>query len=210
MNQRLTGPGSGSPRELFELFTYCGYQSPCQIGVARRCTDRVGAAYRSSDGVINGRVLAHCRSAAGRRSVVAPLSVSEVIGMDPITLIVAALAAGAGLGVQDTASAMVKDAYAGLKALVKKRLGGGSDAELVLAKHERAPETWQAPLMAELAETGADSDRDLIAAAEVLLDLVSEARGKEGKYTVDVRGAQGVQIGDDNRQDNVFNVAGDG
>ena len=40
--------------------------------------------------------------------------------MDPITLIVTALAAGAALGVQDTASAMVKDAYAGLKALVKK------------------------------------------------------------------------------------------
>jgi hypothetical protein len=26
-----------------------------------------------------------------------------------------------------------------------------------------------------------------------------------GKYTVDVRGAQGVQIGDRNRQNNVFN-----
>jgi hypothetical protein len=130
--------------------------------------------------------------------------------MDPIALIVTALAAGAGLGLQDTASAMVKDAYAGLKALVKKRLGGGPDAELVLAKHEQAPETWQAPLMAELAETGADNDRDLIAAAEALLDLVSEAKGKAGKYTVDVRGAQGVQIGDNNRQDNVFNVAPDG
>jgi hypothetical protein len=130
--------------------------------------------------------------------------------MDPITLIVAALAAGAGLGVQDTASAMVKDAYAGLKALVKKRLGGGPDAELVLAKHEQAPEIWQAPLTAELAETGADSDRDLIAAAQALLDQVSEAKEKAGKYAIDVRGAQGVQIGDDNRQDNVFNVAADG
>jgi hypothetical protein len=45
---------------------------------------------------------------------------------------------------------------------------------LVLAKHERAPETWQAPLMAELAETGADGDRDLIAAAQALLDLVGD------------------------------------
>lgn len=35
--------------------------------------------------------------------------------MDPITLIVTALAAGAALGAQDTVSAMVKDAYAGLK-----------------------------------------------------------------------------------------------
>ena len=70
---------------------------------------------------------------------------------------------------------MVKDAYASLKALVKKRLGGGPGAELVLAKHEQAPETWQAPLMAELAESGADGDHDLIAAAQALLDLVGEA-----------------------------------
>jgi hypothetical protein len=101
-------------------------------------------------------------------------------------------------------SAMVKDAYAGLKALVKKRLGGGPGADLVLAKHEQAPETWQAPLMAELARTGADGDRDLIAAAQALLDLIGEAGGRTGKYTIDVRGGQGVQIGDHNRQDNVF------
>jgi hypothetical protein len=44
--------------------------------------------------------------------------------MDPITLIVTALVAGAALGVQDTASEMVKDAYASLKALVRRRLGG--------------------------------------------------------------------------------------
>ena len=126
--------------------------------------------------------------------------------MDPITLIVTALVAGAALGAQDTVSAMVKDAYAGLKALVKKRLGGGPGAELVLAEHERAPETWQAPLMAELAKAGADGDRDLIAAAQALLDLLGEADGRTGKYVVDVRGAQGVQIGDHNRQDNVFNA----
>lgn len=130
--------------------------------------------------------------------------------MDPITLIVTALAAGAALGAQDTVSAMVKDAYAGLKILVRKRLGGRRGAELVLARHEQAPETWQAPLMAELAETGADRDRDLIAAAQALLDLVGGAEGQTGKYTVDVRGAQGVQIGDSNRQDNVFNAPADG
>jgi hypothetical protein len=128
--------------------------------------------------------------------------------MDPITLIVTALAAGAALGIKDTASAMVKDAYAGLKALAGKRLGGGPDAELVLARHEKAPETWRAPLMAELTETGADRDRDLIAAARALLDLVGEAGGGAGKYMVDVRAGQGVQTGDHNRQENVFNPPG--
>jgi hypothetical protein len=149
-------------------------------------------------------------SVAACRSVMAFRCVNGVGRMDPITLIVTALVAGAALGAQDTVSAMVKDAYAGLKALVKKRLGGGSGAELVLARHEQAPETWQAPLMAELARTGADGDRDLIAAAQALLDLIGEAEGRTGKYTVDVRGAQGVQIGDQNRQDNVFNSPAEG
>ena len=138
------------------------------------------------------------------------LRMDGLSAMDPITLIVTALAAGAALGVQDTASAMIKDAYASLKALVAKRLGGGPGAELVLAKHERAPETWQAPLMAELAETGAGGDRDLIVAAQAVLDLVGQAGGRTGKFTVDVRGAQGVQIGDHNRQDNVFKARADG
>jgi hypothetical protein len=129
--------------------------------------------------------------------------------MDPITLIVTALAAGAALGVHDTASAVVKDAYASLRALVRRRLHGDPGAELMLVRHEQAPETWQVPLMAELTRAGADGDGDLIAAAKALLDLVGEAGGT-GKYAVDVRGAQGVQIGDHNRQDNVFNTPADG
>lgn len=126
--------------------------------------------------------------------------------MDPITLIVTALASGAALGVTDTASSAVKDAYAELKALVKKRLAGRPDAELVLARHDKAPETWQAPLRAELARAAADHDRDLVVAAEALMSLVDGAGARAGKYTVDARGAQGVQVGDHNRQDNVFNA----
>lgn len=130
--------------------------------------------------------------------------------MDPITLIVTALAAGAALGVSDTASSAVKDAYAGLKALVKKQFRGKADAELVLAKHEQASETWRAPLVAELGEAGADRDTELLAAAQALMGLIDAAGTQAGKYTVDLRGAQGVQVGDRNRQDNVFNAPPDG
>ena len=124
--------------------------------------------------------------------------------MDPITLIVTALAAGAVSGITESASSAVKDACVSLKALVRKRLAGRPDAELVLARHEQAPETWQAPLAAVLGEAGADRDTGLVAAAQALLRLVDAAGA--GKYVVDVRGAQGVQVGDRNRQDNVFNV----
>ncbi len=126
--------------------------------------------------------------------------------MDPITLIVTALAAGAASGLTDTASSAVKDAYARLKALVKKRLADRPDAELVLARHENAPQTWRAPLTAELSEAGADQDLELVAAAQALMSLVDKAGSRTGKYTVDARGAQGVQIGDHNTQDVTFNA----
>lgn len=126
--------------------------------------------------------------------------------MDPITLIVTALAAGAVSGITESASSAVRDAYASLKALARKRLTDRPDAELVLARHEQAPETWQAPLAAVLGEAGADRDTDLVAAAQALLRLVDTAGARAGKYTVDVRGAQGVQVGDRNRQDNVFHA----
>ena len=124
--------------------------------------------------------------------------------MDPITQIVTALAAGAASGTADAASSAVKDAYARLRALVAKRLGGKPDAEVVLAKHEEAPEVWRAPLVAELANAGADGDLELIRAARALIALIDGAGTRAGKYTVDGRGAQGVQVGDHTRQDNVF------
>lgn len=132
------------------------------------------------------------------------MSTQKGRGLDAITLIETALAAGAGLGVKDTTSAAVKDAYAGLKTLVKKRFAGRPDAELVLAKYEDAHETWQAPLAAELGNAGADRDAELVAAAQALMSLVDAAGSRAGKYTVDVRGAQGVQVGDHNTQDNVY------
>jgi hypothetical protein len=124
--------------------------------------------------------------------------------MDPITLIVTALAAGAAAGLKDSASSAVRDGYAGLKALVKDKLRGRPDADVVLARHEEAPETWRAPLEAELLEAGADQDPSLTQAAQALMNLVDEAGARAGKYTVNARGAQGVQIGDDNQQENVF------
>ena len=59
--------------------------------------------------------------------------------------------------------------------------------------------------MALLAEAGADRDSDLVAAALSLMKIVNEIGTNADKYTVDARGAQGIQIGDRNQQDNVFN-----
>ncbi|MEK8106598.1 hypothetical protein NKG94_17570 [Micromonospora sp. M12] len=60
-------------------------------------------------------------------------------------VITAALAAGAGAGLKDTASAAVRDAYAGLKALLKQRFGGREgEAVQALEADETEPGVWQA------------------------------------------------------------------
>jgi hypothetical protein len=124
--------------------------------------------------------------------------------MDPVTLIVMALAAGAGVGLKDVASSAVQDAYGALKGLVGKRLAGRRDGELVLARYEEAPQTWQAPLQAELTASGAAQDESLVRAAQALMSLLDAAGARSGKYAVDLHGAQGVQVGDGNVQHNVF------
>jgi hypothetical protein len=124
--------------------------------------------------------------------------------MDPISLIVAALAAGATAGVSDTASTAVKDAYTGLRELVRRRLAGRAAAEVALAEHESAPEIWHSPLVAELDGAGAGTDEAMVAAAQRVMAIVDEAGTRSGKYVVNLRGAQGVQVGDDNFQVNSF------
>ena len=92
--------------------------------------------------------------------------------MEPITLILGALAAGALAGVKDSATGAVKDAYAGLKRLVATHFAGKPAAELALAEHAADPDTWQAPLAKALAETGTDADPAVIEAARRLMELV--------------------------------------
>jgi hypothetical protein len=122
--------------------------------------------------------------------------------MDSISLIEVALASGAAAGVKDTASSAVKDAYAGLRTMVKNLFAGRQRAELVLDAHEAAPETWKVPLLAELAET--EVDDDLIATAQALMRLIDAEGSQFGKYNVDARGSQGVLIGDGSVQNNTF------
>ncbi|MFI5707645.1 hypothetical protein [Kribbella sp. NPDC051620] len=126
--------------------------------------------------------------------------------MEPVTLILTALAAGAAKGAGESASAAVKDAYNGLKRLVSSRFAGKPSAEIALVEHENDPETWEAPLAKELRTSHADTDNRVIIAAQQLLKLLDEAGTQAGKYTVDVRGAQGIQIGDHGTQTVHFNT----
>jgi hypothetical protein len=124
--------------------------------------------------------------------------------MDPVTLVVAALTAGAASGAGEAATAAVKDAYQALRRLVSARFAGRKAAEVALTEYEADPETWRARLATELGRTAAVDDPRVIEAAQRLMALLDEAGSKAGKYTVDLRAAQGVQVGDHNTQHNTF------
>ncbi len=125
--------------------------------------------------------------------------------MDPVTLIVTALAAGAASALQEDAKDAVKAAYVRLRDILKRRFSGRRVGELALAEHEADPAMWEPQLRAELAATGAENDPDLVDAAQALLSLVDPAGARSGKYYVSIRGSQGVQVGDHNTQTNTFN-----
>lgn len=128
--------------------------------------------------------------------------------MEPITLIVTALAAGASAGaidgLKDSAKDAAKTTYGKLHELVKRRFRGNTGAEVVLAEHQTDPETYEAPLAKKLAESGAGDDTDLVATAKTLMELLDQPGAKSGKYSVTIKDSKGVQVGDGNLQINSF------
>jgi hypothetical protein len=116
--------------------------------------------------------------------------------MDPVSVVLAAMAAGATAATKDTASQAVKDAYADLKALVKKRFEKRHQADMVLAEYEKDTATWKKPLQKSLVETGADQDEVIVRQAQQVLKLVHPQQASQGKYNVQIGEGKGIVIGD--------------
>lgn len=118
--------------------------------------------------------------------------------MDSITLLVTALAAGAGAALNVTATEVVKDAYAELKVLITQKIGGGDSAKTILEQYVEKPLIWEGPLKEELKTSGAAEDETILAAAQKLMGHVDPDSAAQGKYNVHILGGgQGVIIGDD-------------
>ena len=117
--------------------------------------------------------------------------------MDPITLILSALAAGATAAAKDTAGTAIKDAYQGLKALLQRHFSGKSEAEMALGNYENKPDVWKEPVKDALTQTRADQDEAIIKAAQALMAKVDPQGAARGKFNVNISGpAQGTVIGD--------------
>jgi len=128
--------------------------------------------------------------------------------MDPVTLIVTALATGASAGtaeaLKDDVRDSVKRAYARLRGLAKQRVAGRPDGELALEQYQTDPQRWEPVLAEALTEAGAISDAELLTAARALMELVDGAGALVGRYNVTITDSKGVQVGDSSIQVNRF------
>ncbi len=88
--------------------------------------------------------------------------------MDPVSLIVAAVAAGASAGLKEQAEAAVKDAYAALKRILFDRHGVDVDP----VERKPASEAKRDSLKEDLSDAGAGADAEVLAAAKLVVEEV--------------------------------------
>lgn len=128
--------------------------------------------------------------------------------MDPISLLTAALIAGAIAGTTQTAGEVVTDLYQGLKSAIVAKFRKEPPELKALETPERDEPGYEERLASTLrvADLEGDDDlQDLLARARSILELVGAPTDGGGKYRVsDMRHAKGVQIGDGNEQRNKF------
>ncbi|WP_405625327.1 hypothetical protein OG933_03690 [Streptomyces sp. NBC_00016] len=114
--------------------------------------------------------------------------------LEAASVVIGALAAGGAQGLQDTASAAVRDSYTRLRELVVARFRGHRRAETVLDDYLEDPETWRTPLEVFLRETGALSDPAVLETAQQLMSLLDPSGATRGQYAVNIHNSSGLQL----------------
>ncbi len=111
--------------------------------------------------------------------------------MEPISLIVGALTAGAA---REVGKSAVKDTYNGLKQLIINRFiqKKNDTGETALEKFESKPEVWEKPLKDALVESEANTDEQIIRAAQKLMGLIEPKQAAMGKFNVQAKNIQGM------------------
>ena len=91
--------------------------------------------------------------------------------MDPLSVIVTALATGGAAAFKDTTEAVIKDLYAGLKTLIARKYASFNVAEL-----EKKPESEikRASTAEDLKEAGAEYDTELLEKARALITALRQ------------------------------------
>ncbi|WP_327099575.1 hypothetical protein OIE68_12705 [Nocardia vinacea] len=123
--------------------------------------------------------------------------------MDPYSIVVAALAAGARAQSSENSSVAVQDAYRALRAALIARIDDKELGADLFSEIESDPERTDILFLRHLRGRPAVLDRQILDLAEGLVQLVDESASGAG-YSIDVRWGRGVQVGDHNIQVNTF------
>jgi parallel beta-helix repeat protein len=110
--------------------------------------------------------------------------------MDPISIIVTALATGAAAGLKPTAEKAIKDAYDGIKSLIRRKY---SHVSVDALEHDPASQGRQIVMKEDLAKTAAGGDAELLQQAKAVLDAIQkyapQAAEVVGVRLEDIKGA---------------------
>lgn len=119
--------------------------------------------------------------------------------MDPVSLIISALTAGAVRVAQGTAEDAVKAAYDRLKTLILRRFAADPDKRRELESFEADPSRSSDSLERALAESGVHRDDAALTAARTLMERVDPEGVARGVYTIHAGGnVQNVVQGNNN------------
>ncbi len=99
-------------------------------------------------------------------------------GVDPVSIIVTAVALGAQEGVRSTVASAVKDLYAGLKHLITDRYKGVDPTPV---ENKPDSDAKRASLEEDLKDAGAESDAELLAAAKALIEAINADNPRAGE-----------------------------
>ncbi len=96
--------------------------------------------------------------------------------MDPLTLIVSALAFGAAAASKDVANQAVRDAYNGLKTLIIRKFGETSKVESAIDLLEDDPksEDEQKSVAKQVQKAKADQDQEVVEQAKKLVEMLNK------------------------------------
>lgn len=110
--------------------------------------------------------------------------------MEPISIIVTALATGAAAGLKPAAEKIIQDAYAGIKALILRKY---AETSVALLERDPASPAKREVIREELEKRDAGSDQELLTQAKAVLDAVQrhapEAAGQIGVDLEEIKGA---------------------
>jgi hypothetical protein len=115
--------------------------------------------------------------------------------MEPIAIILTALVAGATAAAKDTAGTAVKDAYNGLKLLLKKKFEGDALAQAVVDAKPEDIDKAEGLLKTKITEFSVEKDTEILRAAKTLIDtLNSESVIQGGSPDLNLKATAGRDV----------------